>query len=67
MLKALLLYWLSWFVLSREPEDGLNSYLFSLAIPLAKVERLAFPPIYLGSLYTCLDKSANNISRSLGR
>lgn len=52
VLEALFSYWLSWFVLPSEPEGGLNSYMFPLAILLAKGERLALAPIYLGSLFT---------------
>lgn len=54
MLEALLSYLLSWFVLPSGPEDGLNSYVFLLAILLAKGEKLALAMIYLGSLYTRL-------------
>lgn len=41
VLEALLSYLLSWFMLSSNLEDGLNSYIFPLAILLAKGKMLA--------------------------
>lgn len=48
------------------PEDGLNNYVFALAIFLAKGKRLALAPLYLGSLYNRLDECVHNIFCSLG-
>lgn len=64
MLEALLLYWLFWFLLLSEPEDGLNSYVFPLAI-LVKAERLAQASNYLVSLFTRLDEWVTDDVRSL--
>lgn len=47
-------YWLSWHVLSNGSKDGINSYVFPLAIRLVRRDRLAFVPIYLGSLFIVL-------------
>lgn len=38
--EAMLAYWLSCYVLPSGPTDGLNPYMFPLAIRLAKGERL---------------------------
>lgn len=57
--KALLAYWLSYFVFPSSLEDGLHSYVFPPAVLLAKGERLALVPFYLGSLYTRLDEKKN--------
>lgn len=40
------------------PEDGLHSYVFPLAVLLAKGKRLALVPLYLGSLYARLKECA---------
>lgn len=56
VLDAMLSYWLSWYVLLSGPEDGINSYIFPLAIRLAKGKSLALAPIFLGSLYYRLDE-----------
>lgn len=45
MLEALLSYWLSWFVLLSWLEDGLNTYVFPVAILLVKGK--AGPRTYL--------------------
>lgn len=65
VLEVLLSYWLFWFLLLSEPEDGLNSYVFPLAILLVKGERLAQASNYLVSLFTRLDEWATDIVRSL--
>lgn len=65
VLEGLLVYWLPWFILPRGQEDGLNNYVFPLAILLAKGERLALTPTYLGSLYA--RQCIANIAGSLGR
>lgn len=54
VVEALLVYWLSWYVLPSGPGDGLNQYVFPLSILLTKGEKLALSPLYLGSLYAQL-------------
>lgn len=46
-MEALLSYWLSHFVLPIVLEEGINSYVFSMAIRLAKEKKMALGPIYL--------------------
>lgn len=65
-MEGLLTYWLSWFVLPRSLEDGLNSYVFPLAILLAKGENLPLASLYLGSLYARL-MCLGNVTRLMGR
>lgn len=48
-LEATLVYWLSWVIFPSGPGDNLNGYVFPLAILLAKGEKVALAPIYLGS------------------
>lgn len=36
VLEAMFVFWLSWYVLPSRPEDGINPYVFPLAIRLAK-------------------------------
>lgn len=57
--EAMLSYWLSWFVFSSRPEDGIHPFVFMMAIVLAKGERFALAPIYLGSLYVRLHECVN--------
>lgn len=64
--EAMLSYWMSWYVLPSGREDGLNPYVFPLAIKLAKGERLALAPVYIGSLFR-LDECVGNIVKSVGR
>lgn len=45
----------------------LKQLCFRLAILLVKGERSALAPIYLGSLYACLDECITNIAQLLGR
>lgn len=65
-LKAMLAYWLP-YILSTVPEDGLNPYVFPLAIRLGRGEKLALAPIFLGSLVRRLDESVENLLKSMGR
>lgn len=44
-LEGMLGYWLSYFIFPSIPEDGLNNCVFTLAILLAKGERLALAPL----------------------
>lgn len=53
--KAFLSYWLSRYVLLSRLEDSINTYVFPLAIHLAKGKKLQLVPLYLGLLYTRLD------------
>lgn len=46
---------------SKFPEDGLHNDVFSLTVPLAKVEKLALAPLDVGSLYVRLDERSSNI------
>lgn len=62
--EAMLAYWLSWYVLSSDPTD-LNSYVYPLAVLLAKGEKLALAPVYLWSLFFRLDVCIKNIIRSI--
>lgn len=41
MLEAFLSYWLSRFILLNGPKDGINPYVFPLAVCLAKGKRLS--------------------------
>lgn len=50
VVEALLLDWLSWFILPSRPEDEINSFVFPMAILLAIGERLALAPLCLGLL-----------------
>lgn len=52
--EAFLAYWLSYFAFLSPLEDGLHSYAFSLAVLLAKGNKLALAPLYLASLYVRL-------------
>lgn len=54
-------------MLPRRPEDGTHPYVFPLAVKLAKEEKLAVAPIFLGSLFYCLDECVDNLSKSMGR
>lgn len=47
-LEAMLVLWLSWYILPSGPEDEINSFVFSLAIRLGKGEKIALAPIFLG-------------------
>lgn len=53
---AMLAYWLSCNALPSGPEDGINHYIFPLAIRLARGEKLALAPVFLGSLSYRLDE-----------
>lgn len=63
----MLAFWLSWYVLPSSPEDGIHPYVFLLAVKLAKGEKLALAPIFLGSLFYRLDECVQSLSRSMGR
>lgn len=67
VLEAMLAFWLSWYVLSSGPEDGINSYVFPLAIKLAKGEKFALTPVFLGSLFYRLDKCVQSLVRLMGQ
>lgn len=49
------------------PEDGLNSFVLSLAIRLTSGKRLPLASIYLGFLFHWLDEYVGNIGRFIGR
>lgn len=65
--EALLSYWLSQCILRSGVEDGINTYVFPLAIRLEKGKKLPLGPVYLEPLYARLDKCAKNITRAMGR
>lgn len=66
IVEAFLAYWLSWYFLPSEPEDGLNQHVFPLAIIIAKGIKFALDPLFLGSLYVRLDECIGNITRLVG-
>lgn len=61
-LEAFLLCWMSRYILPRRPKDGINSYVFPLAIRLVKGIKLPLRPL----MYAGLDDS-ENIPHSMGR
>lgn len=61
MVEALLSYWLSWYIHSSDLEDGIDAYVFPLAIRLVEEKKLPLGTLYLKSLYAQLDECANNI------
>lgn len=48
-------------------EDGLNHYVFPIAIQINKGRKFALAPLYLESLYARLDKRIQNITREVQR
>lgn len=65
--EAMLSFWLSWYVLTSGPEDGINAFVFPLAIHLARGEKVALASIFLGSLFYRLDECVQSLIRSMGR
>lgn len=65
--EAMLSFWLSWYILPSGPKDGLNAFVFPLAIHLARGEKVALAPIFLGSLFYRLDECVQSLVRSMGR
>lgn len=53
--------------MSNKPEQGLNQYIFPLAILIAKCMRFALTTMYLGFLYRGWNKCVRNITRPMGR
>lgn len=49
------------------PEDGINAYVFPLAIRLARGEKVALALIFLGSLFYRLDECVHSLVRSMWR
>lgn len=49
-----------------EPDDQINPYISPLVVMLAKGEKLALIPIFLGSLFFRLDECAQNLVKSMG-
>lgn len=66
-LAAFFAYWLSYFVFPSPPDDGLNPFMFRMAVLLAQKKPVALGPWFLGSLYKSLDECGRNITRSVGR
>lgn len=48
-------------------KDGINPFVFQMAILLEKGERLALEHLYLNLLYAILDECVNGIISSVGR
>lgn len=67
VLEAMLAFWLSWYVLPSGPKDGINPFVFPLAIRLSKGERLVLAPIFLGSFFFRLDECVENLVKSMDR
>lgn len=67
IMEALLAYWLSWYVMPRSMEDGLNPYVFSLAIQDHERKKLTLASLYLGYLYTQFDEFLANVLQSTRR
>lgn len=64
--EAFLSFWLSRYVLPSGPEDGINAYVFPLAVRLARGKKLSLGPLYLGLLYARVDECVRNITSSMG-
>lgn len=64
IVEAFLAYWLPWYILLSGPDNGLNLFIFLLAIQIAKGSKLALPPLYLGCLYTIRSVSKTSLSQS---
>lgn len=62
LLEALLSYWLSWFIFSSGPDDGLTDCVLLLAISLTNGKRLALAVVFLGYLYAHLEECLGNVS-----
>lgn len=61
MVEAFLTYWLSWYILPSQLEDGLNQYMF---LPIHQVVKGS--EFTLGTLYLRLDQCVHNFTRSVG-
>lgn len=66
VLEVMLAFWLLWYVLPSGPKDDINYYVFPLAIRLAKGEKVALAPIFLGSLYYRLDECVQSLMNLMG-
>lgn len=51
----------------ERPENGLNPFIFPLAILLVKGKKLALARLYLGLLYAHMDECVSNVVCSMGR
>lgn len=60
-IDAFLAYWLSYFVFLNFPENGLHSFVFSMAVLLARGKRLLLALFFLGAFYARLDECSNNV------
>lgn len=65
-LMALFTYWLSYFVFPSPPYDGLNPFVFPVAVLLAQKKPVALRLWFLGSLFKSLDECGRHIVRSVG-
>lgn len=66
-LAAFFAYWLSFFVFPSPLDDGLNPFLFPLAVLLAQKKPIALGSWFLGSLFVRLDECGRHITRLVGR
>lgn len=67
MVDTSLSYCLSWHVLPSDLKDGLNSYIFLLAISIMRRVQFALFPLYFGSLYARLNECLGNALRAMER
>ncbi|KAG5565735.1 hypothetical protein RHGRI_001601 [Rhododendron griersonianum] len=65
-LAGFLVYWLSFFVIPDFPYEGPNHTVFPLAVSLAWGDFVPLGPLFLGSLFHCLDQVHADTERSLG-
>lgn len=66
-LVAFFAYWLSFFVFTNPPDDGLNLFVFPTAALLAQKKPISLGLWFLGSLFKRLDECGHNIVRSVRR
>ncbi|KAE9444681.1 hypothetical protein C3L33_23421, partial [Rhododendron williamsianum] len=66
-LAGFLVYWLSFFVIPDFPYEGPNHTIFPLAVSLARGDFVPLGPLFLGSLFHCLDQVHMDAERSMGR
>lgn len=62
VVETFLDYWPSWYVLRNKTDNGLSMFL--LAILIAKEMRFVLTIVYLGSLYSRLDRFMSNKAAS---
>lgn len=65
-LAALIIHWLSRYVLMGRPQDGICHELFLLAAILASGRSIPLAPLFLEGLYKRLDMYQAGVDRSKG-